>query len=799
MKLKRILKGRKKNGKDDEQVVLSSATVAVELDKPRPLYVAGENISGCLVFILPLPAGVTEDYEALAAETKVKETDDEDNDGLFGGISAVATLMGTSQSSWKRHRGDTASAVFSPTSSPTRASHKQRTLWNRTFLYSQMTLLGNLYETGPRRIRKGSDLISFADSEDCPSLGEILLAEDTRIEEDSPWKLRVCFDGNTHYNEKDMILKGKDIGETTVDVLKLASASGEIQSLALSRPERPSTLIVDDNKEEEQVDNKERPVASEVRVSCNFAHNQMVFKVHSVSLRTPPLQEGMVYVKLWDPKTDEVNLENFEYDNEEKPTALLVTLPFSFAVPPPMPGSAQISGFEGRSGKIRYWLGAHIQVENEKPQGTRQLIYILARNPIPKPFMLFPAFTAEREQTITCPRWQGRFPQEIGTVDLKLSLDKRLYVPGETINLAGSEVANHTTGRIIVMVSLIRQVTLTALEGDVVWQETTTKQYPLLQTGSVRKFAAKLYQEDTWDFSAEEVELVVPACTPSFFPARVKEHGKQDYWPVSIAHSIELSAKKEGGESSIAKVEIPIALCSLPLSQGSMSSETPLEVPNQEASAMDTSFMGSYVDQTLQVDVTPSPIEIETWPDGELDLNEVWGVRAGDTRATFSTSTEILTVQTSENYTEDDMDSRLSQDGSVSHDDEDLTESELVADDVQDIQKIEESGQRELRQHNECETEVGAKESNSEPNHSNAVQEDKGEDTTYTLGKPVGLDLVQNDMLIDAETTKGELPQGTQLPKPQTEATEDSTEAEFVQSAPNIEVESDDEHEPTVE
>lgn len=170
-KFKWLRRRRRKRKTEDEETA-----IGIELDRSKPVYLAGECITGSLVFMLPLDG----EDQAEEDDNVDSEADEDCPSQRTGGVWAVASLLGSSYSRWKEK----------VPANPRRkkgAVVTKKVGWCRTFLYSQRTLLGNLYETGPQILRKGTTDVQFGDH--CESIGTILLPEETTFEEDSPCRI----------------------------------------------------------------------------------------------------------------------------------------------------------------------------------------------------------------------------------------------------------------------------------------------------------------------------------------------------------------------------------------------------------------------------------------------------------------------------------------------------------------------------------------------------------------------------------------------------------------------------------
>jgi hypothetical protein len=581
--------------------------ITIHLDRARPLYIAGEEVTG-----------------------KVVVTYSEEHSSSYS--SVMATFVGASECCWKRSANEDAT---------------ERTYWSRAFLYAQRTLAGKLYETGAQRLQTGSSQVLFAEGE-CQYVGEMII----NTASSASYKVRVCYE--TNHQSYNFLLKGAVIGERELDVV----ASGEIQTLELSSTDSMN-------------ENDDAPRASHISVSTKpiVGSSLVVVQIYSVTFQQPAHREGMVYVQLYDTSED---------TKANEPT-LQEEYHFSFPLPTNTLGSAEWTGQHNRKGVIGYWLGAHMQ--SPQVAVTKQLIYVLARNPIPKRDMILPVYSVVNDRSIVCAQWGGYFSSEIGTVNIKLCLDRRLYAPWEAINLAGSTVTNNTSERVIIIVGLHRQVEFTALEGDIVRQEKFSRHYPLRIKGSIRRFAAKCWQEDTWNFSEEKLLLNIPPVPPSSIHGKAIGGGSKDYWPVRCIYSIQLTVARQGGESSIARAEIPIFVCAFPQSHEYVSSNTPKELESQEPCQIDSCSVGTVVDGMLHVDTNPIPLEIQETPGGERNWNELWRVKVGESKATFSRSTHVLNI-IHKNQPGEEVEDESGEEGSNGVVEDELGEEERSNDEV---------------------------------------------------------------------------------------------------------------------
>jgi len=617
-KFKWLRRRRRKRKTEDEETA-----IGIELDRSKPVYLAGECITGSLVFMLPLDG----EDQAEEDDNVDSEADEDCPSQRTGGVWAVASLLGSSYSRWKEK----------VPANPRRkkgAVVTKKVGWCRTFLYSQRTLLGKLYETGPQILRKGTTDVQFGDH--CESIGTILLPEETTFEEDSPWRIRVCYDKN---EKGEKALDGVCVGEIDVDLLAC------IQSGTVVEHELYSGVSTQDSNS---------PVAAKVYTSFQVEDKDgLCFRVHSVAFHSPSFQDGSIYVQLYNPN-GELFIDEGESDNPENPTSLIMTLPFSIELPRHLPSSVSYSGFETKTGKINYSIGGLFQLENQKVATSQVSVYVVSRNPLPVPKMLLPVFSCLQSQNLMVPSWRGMRNKSIGSVNLLLRFDKRIYFPGETIDLTGSLVTNNTSESLMVYIKLRKRVDLTSLEGDVLRQESLNKLDPLLYLDSAKRFAAECLPKDTWKFEESGTSIRLPIAAPTFLPPT--RCGSGQNWPIRFSYTLQLSATKEAGQATTAMIEIPILICNIPdlfKSPPNASLYDFTEIESVESSSEWCQYEEEVLQTTPSDDMTLKLID-------EEGSDSLWPLQIGERKAVYSVARQLLVFAQESDEVDNLLDSEVS-------------------------------------------------------------------------------------------------------------------------------------------
>jgi hypothetical protein len=137
--------------------------------------------------------------------------------------------------------------------------------------------------------------------------------------------------------------------------------------------------------------------------------------------------------------------------------------PFAFQLRNDAPGSAELR--VGDRSYVRYYIRANVDLANWRDPNFKRHITVLPNRPLPLLTLLGKATTETIDAPIHNCKFGGFKCCLDGLVSLRLSLDRRAYAPGETIDFTGSQVVNDTKSTMTATVSLRRHAVLRTATG----------------------------------------------------------------------------------------------------------------------------------------------------------------------------------------------------------------------------------------------------------------------------------------------------------------------------------------------
>lgn len=232
-----------------------------------------------------------------------------------------------------------------------------------------------------------------------------------------------------------------------------------------------------------------------------------------------------------------------------------VTLPngstqFKFAFPTraDSPGSAVLCA--GDYAYVAYYILAKIDKKMWRNPTMKAPVVILPSRPVPMPPLLAPVV----DQVEPMPIYKAKLCcftcGEAGNIEIKLSLPRRAFAPGETIDLNGSEVINDSTIPVEARV-VIRQIILLTTTSGLAKREYTH-----------RIEVDNTIVEPQTSSQLESLNITVPALPPSFFGARGLLANNKEVQPLTFSYELSLQAKAKSGHK--VKIDMPILISALP-------------------------------------------------------------------------------------------------------------------------------------------------------------------------------------------------------------------------------------------
>ena len=222
---------------------------------------------------------------------------------------------------------------------------------------------------------------------------------------------------------------------------------------------------------------------------------------------------------------------------------------FAFPTRADSPGSAVLNA--GDYAYVGYYILAKIDKKIWRNPTMKAPIVILPLRPVPMPALLAPAIDQIGPLTMYKSMFCCCFPcDEAGNVEIKLSLPRRAFAPGEKIDLSGSKVINNSTIPVEARI-VIRQIIMLSTDSGLSTRECTH----CIELDNT-------FVEPQASSQLESLNITVPALPPSFFGARGLLARNKDVQPLTFSYALSLQAKAKSGHK--VKIDMPILISALP-------------------------------------------------------------------------------------------------------------------------------------------------------------------------------------------------------------------------------------------
>ena len=230
---------------------------------------------------------------------------------------------------------------------------------------------------------------------------------------------------------------------------------------------------------------------------------------------------------------------------------------FAFPTRADSPGSAVLNtgDYAVDYAYVGYYILAKIEKKYLQSPTMKAPIVILPLRPVPMPALLAPAIdqigplTMYKSMVFCFPF--GEVPSgEAGNVEIKLSLPRRAFAPGEKIDLIGSKVINNCTIPVEARI-VIRQIIMLSTTSGLSTEECTHR----IEVDST-------FVEPQASSQLESFNITIPALPPSFFGARGLLARNKDVQPLTFSYALSLQAKAKSGHK--VKIDMPILISALP-------------------------------------------------------------------------------------------------------------------------------------------------------------------------------------------------------------------------------------------
>ncbi|GAX29593.1 hypothetical protein FisN_24Lh050 [Fistulifera solaris] len=480
----------------------------VLFDRPHPLYLAGETITGTIQCSLKIKNN----------ETQQKEFEEKEDDSVFSISSLFVTFSCIAECGWKE------------------ATTKNKESISPTFYYISRQILffqqesDSAFVTAPQIIPRGATSVEMDSRYNTTST----TSDSNDDNETSFWIFQVLWWPRTsqHSSENSTLL---GLGQVMVE-----KDDAQLKETA----EQASYFITPSIHSEGAV-----PSAQSIEVSFS----RELSTIHSVTLQQPFMEGGSLQV------TRRL-LTSRKNDDNQSPR---IAVPFSFAIPRNAPSSLAIATPQAQ---VRYavtimWVGESHRVHEQE-------LWVV---PHPPPFasiLYRPTGTVQQEVSLQPKRGFfgfGNFtsdPDDDYCITCQMGLSQRIYAPGDILQFTSqTKVENYTHDQDIqISFRLIRTLTCTVLDGYV-RRQVTSKSYPI---GTLRKrrFSKVLYPHETWEPTRQLQDRDSTFVIPSVPPSTCLTEGSN--LPVQVSYTVQLHVSPANSNETLAQSELPVYICALP-------------------------------------------------------------------------------------------------------------------------------------------------------------------------------------------------------------------------------------------
>lgn len=213
------------------------------------------------------------------------------------------------------------------------------------------------------------------------------------------------------------------------------------------------------------------------------------------------------------------------------------------------PGSAVLRA--GDYAYIGYYILAKIDKKAWRNTTLKVPFVILPTRPVPMPQLLAPIVDRIDPMPIYKAKCCCFTCGQAGTVEIKLSLSRRAFAPGEKIDLSGSEVVNDSTIPVTARVVLRQTIMLCSTSMPI----SKSEQSDRFELGTIIVAPQS-------SSSLGSLDITAPALPPSFFGARGLLVRGKTVEPLTFAYELSLQAKAQSGHK--VKLDTPILLSAVP-------------------------------------------------------------------------------------------------------------------------------------------------------------------------------------------------------------------------------------------
>jgi hypothetical protein len=290
--------------------------------------------------------------------------------------------------------------------------------------------------------------------------------------------------------------------------------------------------------------------------SIEVSFSRELITIHSVTLQRPFMEGGSLQV------TRHFHTNKNHSDNLPPH----ITTQFSFAIPRNAPSSLAVTNPQAQ---IRYSIT--IVLLGDSHQVHEQEFYIVPHPPPFANVLYRPTWTSRQKVSLRHKRgffWFANRTSEPNDDDdddgitCQLGLLQRIYASGDILQFTSqTQVHNYTHDQDIqITLRLIRIVTCTVLDGYV-RRQVTSKSYPI-GTLRRRRFSKVLYPHETWEPAqqpkGQDSTFVIPSLPPS-----TCRFGEGTTLPVQVSYTVQLHVSLANSNETLAQAELPVYICAL--------------------------------------------------------------------------------------------------------------------------------------------------------------------------------------------------------------------------------------------